>query len=51
MKGKLRREIVAEAEQILEEMEEVRTWEVKFDRLFRLSSLPDTKGCGKNHKV
>ena len=51
LKGKLRREIVAEAEQILEEMEEVRTWEVKFDRLFRLSSLPDTKGYGKNHKV
>jgi len=40
MRGKLRREILDDAEQLLGEMEEVRTWRVKFDRIKKAKSLP-----------
>ena len=40
LQGKLRKEIVEEAEQILVEMNEVRTWNVKFDRIQKSKSLP-----------
>ncbi|MGM0681799.1 MAG: hypothetical protein ACQES8_06190 [Thermodesulfobacteriota bacterium] len=40
MKGKLRKEMLEEAEQMLVEMEEVRNWQVKFDRLQKAKSLP-----------
>jgi hypothetical protein len=40
MRGKLRREVLEEAEQVLAEMEEVRTWSVKFDRIQKAKSLP-----------
>ena len=41
MKGKLRREILDDAERLLFEMEEVRTWRVKFDRIQKAKSLPN----------
>ena len=40
MQGKLRKEMLNEAIQILAEMEEVRTWRVKFDRIYKANSLP-----------
>jgi hypothetical protein len=40
MRGKLRREILDDAEQLLGEMKEVRTWRVKFDRIKKAKSLP-----------
>jgi hypothetical protein len=40
MKGKLRKEMLEEAEQVLSEMEEVRTWRVRFDRIQKAKSLP-----------
>lgn len=40
MQGKLRKEMLDEAEQVLVEMEEVRTWRVKFDRIQKAKSLP-----------
>ena len=42
MQGKLRKEMLEEAEQVLVEMEEVRTWQVKFDRIQKAKSLPTT---------
>ena len=42
MQGKLRKEMLEEAEQVLAEMEEVRTWQVKFDRIQKAKSLPAT---------
>jgi hypothetical protein len=42
MQGKLRKEILEEAQQVLGEMEEVRTWQVKFDRIQKAKSLPTT---------
>jgi len=44
MQGKLRKEILEDAEQLLVEMEEVRTWRVKFDRLQKSQSLPKVLG-------
>lgn len=43
MQGKLRKEMLAEAEVVLAEMEEARSWWVKFDRILRASSLPFEK--------
>jgi hypothetical protein len=40
MRGKLRREILDNAEQVLFEMDEVRSWRVKFDRIHKIKSLP-----------
>jgi hypothetical protein len=40
LKGKLRREMLEEAEQVLAEMSEVRAWTVKFDRIQKSKSLP-----------
>jgi hypothetical protein len=40
MQGKLRKEMLDEAEQVLAEMDEVRTWQVKFDRIQKAKSLP-----------
>jgi hypothetical protein len=40
MQGKLRKEMLEEAEQVLAEMEEVRTWQLKFDRIQKAKSLP-----------
>ncbi|MCK5680183.1 hypothetical protein KAI46_05160, partial [bacterium] len=40
LRGKLRKEILEEAEQILAEMDEVRTWKIKFDRIHKSKSLP-----------
>ena len=40
MQGKLRKEILDEAELVLAEMEEVRIWRVKFDRIQKAMSLP-----------
>jgi hypothetical protein len=42
MQGKLRKEMLEEAQQVLGEMEEVRTWQVKFDRIQKAKSLPAT---------
>lgn len=42
MQGKLRKEMLDEAQQVLAEMEEVRTWQVKFDRIQKAKSLPAT---------
>jgi len=39
-RGKLHRAIIAEAEQILNEMEEVRSWEAKFDLIARQKAVP-----------
>ena len=43
MKGKLKKEMLEEAEQVLFEMGEVRTWWVRFDRIQRAKSLPGEK--------
>ena len=43
MKGKLRKEMLDEVEQVLAEMEEVRTWRMKFDRIRKAKSLPAEK--------
>jgi hypothetical protein len=40
MQGKVRKEILEEAEHVLAEMEEVKTWQVKFDRIQKAKSLP-----------
>ncbi len=40
MQGKLRKEMLEEAEHILAEMYEVRTWQVKFDCIQKAKSLP-----------
>jgi hypothetical protein len=40
MQGKLRREMLDEAEQLLVEMEEVRSWRIRFDRIEKAKSLP-----------
>ena len=40
MQGKLRKEMLNEAERVLGEMEEVRAWQVKFDRIQKAKSLP-----------
>jgi hypothetical protein len=40
MQGKLRKEMLEEARQELADMEEVRTWQVKFDRIQKAKSLP-----------
>ncbi len=40
MRGKLRKEMLDKAEQVLAEMEEVRTWRVRFDRIQKANSLP-----------
>ena len=40
MQGKLRKEVLEEADQVLTEMEEVRTWRMKFDRIQKARSLP-----------
>ncbi len=40
MQGKLRKERLEEEERVLAEMEEVRTWQVKFDRIRKAKSLP-----------
>lgn len=42
MQGKLRKEMLEEAQQVLGEMKEVRTWQVKFDRIQKAKSLPAT---------
>jgi len=42
MQGKLRKEMLEEARQVLAEMEEVRTWQMKFDRIQKAKSLPAT---------
>ena len=47
LRGKLRRELLDEAEQMLEEMEEVRSWELKFDRLHKSNSLPLERDLNK----
>jgi|AntAceMinimDraft_9_1070365.scaffolds.fasta_scaffold04688_6 hypothetical protein len=47
LKGKLRREMLEEAEQVLAEMTEVRTWKVKFDCLHKSNSLPLERGLNK----
>ncbi|OGQ96499.1 MAG: hypothetical protein A2521_09450 [Deltaproteobacteria bacterium RIFOXYD12_FULL_57_12] len=39
--GKLRKEMLEEAEQMLVEMDEVRSWSVKFDRIQKSKSLPE----------
>lgn len=43
LRGKLRKEMLAEAEKVLAEMNEVRTWHVKFDRIRKSKSLPVEK--------
>jgi hypothetical protein len=43
MQGKLRKEVLEEAEQLLAEMEEVRIWRIKFDRIQKARSLPTEK--------
>ncbi|MFZ7113388.1 MAG: hypothetical protein ACOWYE_17035, partial [Desulfatiglandales bacterium] len=40
MRGKLRKDMLEEAEQVLAEMIEVREWNVKFDRIEKANSLP-----------
>jgi hypothetical protein len=40
MQGKLRKEMLDEAEQMLAEMIEVRTWRIRFDRIQKAKSLP-----------
>lgn len=47
MQGKLRKEMLEEAQQVLGEMEEVRTWQVKFDRIQKAKSLPATPDLNK----
>ena len=47
LKGKLRREMLEEAEQVLAEMTEVRTWNVTFDCLHKSNSLPLERGLNK----
>lgn len=43
MRGKLRKEILDDAEWILAEMEAVRTWRVTFDRILKAKSLPSER--------
>ena len=43
MRGKLKKELLEDAQQVLVEMEEVRTWQVKFDRILKAKSLPVEK--------
>jgi len=40
LRGKLRKEMLEDAEQVMIEMNEVRTWGIKFDRIKRIRSLP-----------
>jgi len=47
LKGKLRKGILEEAEQVLAEMDEVRTWKIKFDRLQKSNSLPIERELNK----
>ena len=47
MQGKLRKEMLEEAQQVLDEMEEVRIWQVKFDRIHKAKSLPATPDLNK----
>jgi hypothetical protein len=47
LKGKLRKELETEAEQVLAEMKEVLQWEKKFDRLLKSKSLPYVGGLNK----
>ncbi len=46
-KGKLRRQIADQAEQILAEMDEVRRWQEKFDRLSRTKAIPSQPDLDK----
>lgn len=43
MRGKLKKELLEDASQVLVEMEEVRTWQVNFDRILKAKSLPVEK--------
>jgi hypothetical protein len=43
MRGKLRREILDDAEQLIDEMREVRIWRVKFDRIKKAKSIPNVR--------
>lgn len=47
LKGKLRKEILEDAKQELAEMDEVKTWNVKFDRIQKAKSLPVEKDLNK----
>lgn len=47
LQGKLRREMREEAEQILAEMKEVRSWNIKFDQIQKSKSLPKEKDLNK----
>ena len=40
MKGKLRKKILENAKKELAEMDEVKTWNIKFDRIRKAKSLP-----------
>ena len=40
LKEKLRKEIIEDAKQELAEMDEVKTWNIKFDRIQKVKSLP-----------
>ena len=44
LKGKLKKEVLEEAELILAEMDEVRIWKVKFDCIHKRKSLPSGRG-------
>lgn len=47
LRGKLRKEMLEEAEKVLAEMNEVRAWSVKFDRIQKAMSLPLEKDLNK----
>jgi hypothetical protein len=47
LQGKLRKKILEEAKQELVEMNEVRTWSVKFDRIQKARSLPVERDLNK----
>jgi hypothetical protein len=47
LKGKLHKEILEDAKQELAEMDEVKTWNIKFDRIQKAKSLPVEKDLNK----
>jgi hypothetical protein len=47
MKGKLRKKILEDAKQVLAEMDEVKIWNIKFDRIQKAMSLPVEKDLNK----
>ena len=50
MKGKLRKELLGAAEQVLDEMEEVLSWREKFDQICKRNSLPIERDLNKISK-